>query len=188
MKSDILLQSGQINALVQKLLYMNQMTDMYMKNWYGPLNVKSRHEFVAHNELIKKDVETFLPAVKRLRQCKDRKKWADFPLFPGYLFINVNPSPESFVSVLKTRGAINLPSTEPGHPTPVSSDEVGSLQVLLESERDIDICPELKEGTRTRMKKGSIQGGKVTLEKRHDQHRLLINIRSYGQMRRRQDV
>jgi transcriptional antiterminator NusG len=164
------------------------MTEMYMKNWYAVLYVKSRHGFVAHNELIKKDVETFLPAVKRLRQWKDRKKRLDFPLFPGYLFININPSSESFVSVLKTRGAINLLSTEPGHPTPVSSDDVGSLQVLIESGRDIDIYPELKEGTRVRVKRGPIQGAEGTLGKRHDQYLLLINIRAFMQMHRRQDV
>ncbi len=99
-----------------------------MKNWYA-LYVKSRHEFVANNELIKKDITTFLPSVKRLREWKDRKKWVDFPLFPGYLFIYIQPRPESFLSVLKTRGAVNLLSTEPGYPTPVPADEINSLQV-----------------------------------------------------------
>ena len=158
-----------------------------MKNWYV-LYVKSRHEFVAHNELIKKDVETFLPAVKRLRQWKDRKKWIDFPLFPGYLFININPSPESFLSVLKTGGDINLLSPEPGHPTPVSPDKVGSLQVLIESGRDIDIYPELKEGTRVRVKRGPIQGAEGTPDKRHEQYMLPINIRAFRHMHRRQYV
>jgi transcription antitermination factor NusG len=155
------------------------MMEAYMKNWYV-LYVKSRHEFVTNNELIKKDIETFLPAVKRLRQWKDRKRWIDFPLFPGYLFINIQPWPESFLSVLKTRGAINLLSTEPGHPTSVSSDEISSLQLLIESGRDIDIYPELKEGTRVRVKRGPLQGAEGTLEKRQDQYMLLINIELLG--------
>jgi len=62
LKIDIPLQSRAITALVQKLL-INQMTEEYVKNWYA-LYVKSKHEFVAHNELMKKDVETFLPACK----------------------------------------------------------------------------------------------------------------------------
>jgi transcription antitermination factor NusG len=155
------------------------MAESYMKNWYV-LYVKSRHEFTANNELIKKNIETFLPAVRRLRQWKDRKKWVEFPLFPGYLFINIPPRPESIVSVLKTRGAINLLSTEPGSPTPVPSEEISSLQLLLESGRDIDIYPQLKEGARVRVKRGPLQGAEGTLERREDQYMFLINIELLG--------
>jgi len=150
-----------------------------MKNWYA-LYVKSRHEFVANNELIKKDITTFLPSVKRLREWKDRKKWVDFPLFPGYLFIYIQPHPESFLSVLKTRGAVNLLSAEPGYPTPVSADEINSLQVLIGSGRDIDIYPHLKEGTRVRVKNGPLQGAEGTLERKEDQYMFLVNVDLLG--------
>lgn len=150
-----------------------------MKNWYV-LYVKSRHEFVANNELIKKDVATFLPSVRRLRQWKDRKKWVDFPLFPGYLFVHIQPRPESLVSVLKTRGVLNLLSAEPGYPTPVSPEEISSLQVLIESGRDIDIYPGLKEGTRVRVRRGPLQGAEGTLERRHDQYMFLVNLELLG--------
>ena len=155
------------------------MAESNMKNWYV-LSVKSRHEFVAHNELKKKDIKTFLPAVKKLRNWKDRKKWVDFPLFPGYLFINIRPFPESILSVLKTRGAINLLSAQPGYPTPVSDDEMDSLQLLIESGRYIDIYPELKEGTSVRVKKGPLQGAVGKLFKRHEQHMFMINIELLG--------
>lgn len=150
-----------------------------MKNWYV-LYIKSRHEFVANNELIKKDVATFLPSVRRLRQWKDRKKWVDFPLFPGYLFVNIQARSESIVNVLKTRGVLNLLSAEPGYPTPVSPEEISSLQVLLESGRDIDIYPELKEGTRVRVRRGPLQGAEGILERRHDQYMFLVNLELLG--------
>jgi transcription antitermination factor NusG len=155
------------------------MAEACMKNWYV-LYVKSRHEFVANNELIKKDITTFLPSVRRLREWKDRKKWVDFPLFPGYLFVNIQPRPESLVSVLKTRGAVNILSAEPGHPTPVSPDEISSLQLLIESGRDIDIYPHLKEGTRVRVKRGPLQGAEGTLERKEDQCMFLVNVELLG--------
>jgi transcription antitermination factor NusG len=150
-----------------------------MRNWYV-LYVKSRHEFVANSELLKKDIVTFLPSVKRLREWKDRKKWVDFPLFPGYIFINIHPRPESIVSVLKTRGAVNLLSAVPGHPTPVAPDEISSLQLMIESGRDIDIYPHLKEGSRVRVKKGPLRGAEGTLEKKDDEYRFLVNIELLG--------
>ncbi|MDH4231477.1 MAG: UpxY family transcription antiterminator [Nitrospirota bacterium] len=155
------------------------MAETKNKNWYV-LYVKSRHEFVANNELTKKDIVTFLPSVRRLRQWKDRKKWVDFPLFPGYLFINIQPHPENIVSVLKTRGAINLLSAQPGQPTPVSFEEISALQLLIESGRDIDIYPELKEGTRVRVKRGPLCGAEGTLETKHDQYMFLVNIELLG--------
>ena len=150
-----------------------------MKNWYV-LYVKSRHEFVANDELMKKDIATFLPSVRRLREWKDRKKWVDFPLFPGYLFVHIQPRPESMLSVLKTRGAVNILSAEPGHPSPVSPDEITSLQLLIESGRDIDIYPHLKEGTRVRVKRGPLQGAEGTLESKEDQYMFLVNVELLG--------
>lgn len=148
-------------------------------NWYA-LYVKSRHEFVAQSELSKKNIETFLPAVRRLRQWKDRKKWLDFPLFPGYLFINVQPSPEYFLNALKTRGVISLVSTYPGCPTEVSPEEIYSLKLLVSSGKDIDIYPHIKEGTKVRVKKGPLSGAEGTLSIKQDQHIFLVNIDLLG--------
>jgi transcription antitermination factor NusG len=155
------------------------MARAHMKNWYV-LYVKSRHEFVANNQLEKKDIETFLPAVRKLMQWKDRRKWVDFPLFPGYLFIHIPPHPESIMSVLKTKGAIQLLSTAPGLPTPVSPEEVSSLQTLVGSGMDIDIYPQLKAGARVRVKRGPLQGAEGTLERRQDQYMFLVNIELLG--------
>lgn len=79
---------------------MVKQSDMF--HWFA-LYVKSRHEFVASSELKQKGIETFLPSVMKLNQWKDRKKLVEFPLFPGYLFVHVPPSPEEFLNVLKTK-------------------------------------------------------------------------------------
>lgn len=148
-------------------------------NWYAAY-VKSNHEFVARDELQRKRIENFLPTVRKLRQWKDRKKAVDFPIFPGYLFIHVNPSPEDFISVLKTRGVINLVSTRPGNPAPVVDEEISSLKLLIESGRNVDVYPHLKEGSRVRVKKGPLKGAAGTLEKKEGQYTFLVNIELLG--------
>ncbi|HOF14945.1 MAG TPA: transcription termination/antitermination NusG family protein, partial [Spirochaetota bacterium] len=72
-------------------------------NWYA-VYVRSRHEFMVEAALAHKSLQTFLPAVERLRQWKDRKKKIMFPLFPGYLFVQCNGDAEHFLAVLKTKG------------------------------------------------------------------------------------
>lgn len=144
------------------------------------LYVKSRHEFVTHNELRKMQVVTFLPSFKNWRQWKDRRKLIDFPLFPGYLFVNIPPHPEAYLNVLKTRGAITFVSLEPGHPTPVSSDEIATLKILLDSGKELDVYPHLKEGAKIRIKRGPLKGAEGIFMKKEQDMRFLVNINLLG--------
>jgi transcriptional antiterminator NusG len=147
--------------------------------WFA-LYVKSRHECVTSRELRKKEIDTFLPSVKRWRQWKDRRMLVDFPLFPGYLFVHIRPDSENFVNVLKTRGAVTLVSSQPGNPTPVADEEISSLKVLIESGKDLDIYPHLREGDRVRLKRGPLKGAEGILRGKDDQYMFLVNINLLG--------
>jgi transcription elongation factor/antiterminator RfaH len=146
--------------------------------WFA-LYVKSRHEFITNKELLKKGFETFLPSVKKLRYWKDRKKFIDFPLFPGYLFVNIYPEAEEFLKVLKTRGVVTFVSLA-DRPTSVEPEEISSLKVLIESGKDLDIYPNIREGTLVRIKRGVLKGAEGVLEKKGDQYIFQVNIRILG--------
>ena len=147
-------------------------------NWYA-LYVKSRHEFVTQSELTRKGINTFLPSVKKISQWKDRKKIIESPLFPGYIFFYIQPE-KGFINVLKTKGAVNIISSEPGHPSAVPSEEINSLMLLIKSGQELDIYPHLKEGTGVRIKKGPLSGAEGTLNRKFDQYMFLVNIELLG--------
>ena len=63
---------------------------------------KPRSEKVAHNELVKKNIESYLPLLKERRKWSDRKKWVEFPLFSSYLFARIDIKDSIFV--LQTQG------------------------------------------------------------------------------------
>jgi len=149
------------------------------KNWYA-LRVKSRHEFVTSEELTRKFIDNFLPTVSRVRQWKDRKKEVEFPLFPGYLFVHVEPQPGAFLNVLKTRGSVCFISLEPGQPTSVSPEEIVYLRALLKSGEQLDVFPAFKEGTAVRVKHGPLSGIVGILAKREGRQMFLINIDILG--------
>ena len=130
--------------------------------------------------LLRKGIKTYLPLIERMQQWKDRKKCVEFPLFPGYLFVCVDPTPEEFLNVLRTRGAVNLVSMEPGSPTPVAPEEIDSLRILLESGEDFDIYPHLKEGMRVRINRGSLKGALGRLEGKKDKYTFLVGIELLG--------
>lgn len=148
-------------------------------SWYA-VYVKSRHEFVARGELMKKGIETFLPVARRLSQWKDRKKLIESPLFPCYLFVCLQPQPGAFLDVLKTRGTVRMLSLVPGDPTPVSDEEISSLKLLIDSGEEFDIYPHLREGDRVRVRRGPLTGAEGTLEVKNSQYRFLVNVELLG--------
>ncbi len=147
-------------------------------NWYAAY-VKSRHEFIAESELSKKEIETFLPVVRKLRYWKDRKKWVSFPLFPGYLFIRTQPRYENFLQILKTQGIVTLLSSN-SNPIQVPDDEIINLKIILESGKEIDIYPEFKEGSRVRIKKGPLTGAEGKLYLKDKKYMFLVEINILG--------
>ncbi len=148
-------------------------------NWYA-VYVKPRHEFVAFGELQRKRLEAFLPSVKRMSQWKDRKKLIEYPLFPGYVFVQVPSYPGAFLTVLKTRGVVSFIALEPGKPTPAAPEEISSLRLIIESGNDIDIYPHLKEGTRVRVTSGPLKYAEGILSKREDEYLFVVNIELLG--------
>jgi len=149
------------------------------QSWFA-LHVKSRHEFVSTAALIQAGVETFLPSIRKLSQWKDRKKEIDFPLFPGYLFVHISPSPEDMLRVIKTRGAVTFVSLLPGTPSQIPSEEIESLRTMLNSGQEINLYPFLEKGTRVRVKRGPLQSAVGTIMTKEDHFVFLVNIDILG--------
>jgi transcriptional antiterminator RfaH len=78
-----------------------------MTNWYA-VQTKPRQETVAEQNLQRQDFVTYLPRIS-LRKRK-RNKWVDAaePLFPRYLFIQVDPDKDSLAPVRSTLGVAGL--------------------------------------------------------------------------------
>lgn len=148
-------------------------------NWYA-LYVKSRHEFITSSELRRKGVETFLPSIKRLSLWKDRRKLIEFPLFPGYVFVHILPCHQKVFDILNTRGVVTFISLVPGNPTPVSSEEIESLRLLLASGQPIDLFPRLEKGVRVRVRSGALKGAVGTVVNREGQFMFIVNIDILG--------
>lgn len=60
-----------------------------MKKWFA-LYVNAKHEKKVALKLQEQKVEAYAPIVKKLQQWSDRKKWVEFPMLSGYVFVNVD--------------------------------------------------------------------------------------------------
>ena len=144
--------------------------------WFT-VRVKSRHEAKVEQKLVKKKIEVFSPMYDKLRQWKDRKKKVKFPLFPGYLFVHVPIIDNDFYRVLKTIGVVDFVRFNFKEPAIIPDKEIMDIKQMVNSEKEIDVFPYLKEGTRVRVKRGSLTGVEGVLERKENGHMLLVSVK-----------
>ncbi len=60
-----------------------------MTNWYV-IYVNVRHEKKVTQKFLSDNIEAYSPTVKKLQQWSDRKKWVEFPMITGYVFVKID--------------------------------------------------------------------------------------------------
>lgn len=60
-----------------------------MQHWYA-LYVNARHEKKIVFKLLEQQIEAYTPIARRIQQWSDRKKWIEFPMLSGYIFVKTN--------------------------------------------------------------------------------------------------
>src|SRR3974390_2430878 len=88
--------------------------------WYVTCT-SPRHEKRVAQQLEERGIESFLPLYSSVRRWKDRRKVLDLPLFPGYVFVQMNA--QNRLSVLRLPGVLGLICFQ-GKPAEVASHEL----------------------------------------------------------------
>jgi len=129
------------------------------ENWFA-VHTRARHEKKANSALVEKNVETFLPTREIVSQWKDRKKKVLMPLFPGYLFVNIDPSDR--YTVLNTNGVVRILGNN-GVPVPVSPEEIEATKRLIETGLKYEPFPYSIVGREVEVIRGPLEGtmGKI---------------------------
>jgi len=124
-------------------------------------------------QLVRKELEAFLPTVTRWSRWKDRLKSIDWPLFPGYCFARVDPVDR--LVVLKCTGVVEIVSFG-GEPAPVPDVEVESIRTLVASDLKYDPVPFVREGTVVEVVSGPLKGVVGRLVRKGDHARLVLSV------------
>ncbi len=146
-----------------------------LTHWYA-VHVKSRHEFQVFERLKGAGINTFLPSLKQLSKWKDRNKLIEFPLFPGYLFVQTDNSHTERLAILKTKSVVRILGSATGEPEPVPEEQILSLMKLIHAGVNLDPYPYLQTGQRIRIKRGPLAGIEGLLVEKAGQHRLVLSV------------
>ena len=141
--------------------------------WYA-VHTRSKHEKQVDLFLGERGVETFLPLVHTLSRRRDRKKYVDIPLFPGYLFVFAKK--ERLYDVKYTRGVTRIIGTDLGVPTPIPDKQILDIKSVMETEVQLDPFPYLKKGRMVRVKSGPLKRMEGILVERKGHYKLVIRI------------
>lgn len=98
------------------------------KNWHA-LYVASRQEKKVLERLEKKNIETYLPILKTMKQWSDRKKMVELPLLNGYIFVRITNLENE--KTIQTPGVVNFVRAE-GKIAIVREVEIARLKQLID--------------------------------------------------------
>ena len=140
--------------------------------WFA-IQTRSRHEKVVESQLELRQVEHFLPMMKRVSQWTDRKKEVRVPLFAGYCFARF--SMDDRVPVLKSQGVVRLVGST-DKPEPIPDEEINALKRLISNPCNYMCHPYLREGMLVEVINGPMQGVKGRLIRGTRNSRLVLSI------------
>jgi len=146
--------------------------------WYV-VYVRSRSEKKAEAELQQKNIETYLPLQRKLRQWSDRKKWVEMPLISGYLFVHI--SRKEYDLVLHSNYVVSYVRFE-GKAAIIQDSQIESLKIMLNQEDlEINISHEkLEIGQQIEVVSGALIGLQGKLVKIKGKNKVALVIEQLG--------
>jgi transcription antitermination factor NusG len=142
--------------------------------WYA-IRTRSRHEKVVERQLHGQGIDVFYPVVTQIHQWSDRRKQVECPLFAGYAFVRINPSPEERVRVLRTQGVVELVGGQ-GQGTPIPTEQIEAVRAVVAGNMQFSQHVYLKVGQRVRVRGGSLDGVEGILVAQNGSRNLVISV------------
>ena len=140
---------------------------------------KPRSEKIVSIELSKKNIESFLPVVKKRQQWSDRKKWVEFPLFPSYLFAKIEL--KDSIYILNTHGVSTIVKFGDRVIT-IDDKVVNSIKLALKGEYDLHPMKYFTIGDRVSVIDGPMKGAIGIVDNKYkNENRLVIKIEALQQ-------
>ena len=140
--------------------------------WFA-LRVKPRFEKTVASSARNKGYEEFLPLYQCRKRWSDRFQSVELPLFPGYVFCQLNP--ESRLPLLTIPGALHFIGI--GRvPVPIENEEIAALQVAMRSGLWAEPWPFLNVGQRVRLEEGPLAGLEGLLIEVRKKQRLIVSV------------
>lgn len=149
-----------------------------MSSWYA-IYVNVKHEKKVVKKLLEKDIIAYAPIVKKLQQWSDRKKWVEFPMLSGYVFVNIEDSDKEIV--LNCPGVFSFIKFN-NKEAKIKDSEIAILKSIEKCGYDIVTEVEgLNIADEVEIIQGTLKGLKGTIVQLHNGNYVQIQLQSLHQ-------
>lgn len=138
-------------------------------------DARPRYEKKVTAELQEQGVKTFLPLYSAMHQWSDRRRLADLPIFPSYVFVRILPVLNARISVLRTNGVTNFVGPR-NIGVPIPDCEIEAVQAVLDGGASFEPYSYLKVGQRVCIRGGCLDGVKGVLMAVNGDQNLIISV------------
>lgn len=146
-------------------------------HWY-PIYTRSRAEKKIQAELTRKNIETYLPLKKVMKQWSDRKKMIEEPLLKSYLFVYI--SAKEYSEVITTYGFSRFIYFS-GKVATIPERQLNDLKLLLANDADLELISyEISVGEKVLIKAGPFKGIIAELVALKNKKSLVLRLDSLG--------
>ena len=149
--------------------------------WFA-VHVRSNCERGTADYVRDHDIEVFLPTYRAPSKRRDRSVVLNRPLFPGYLFVHIDPRGPERVQVLRAPGTVRIVGFGE-EPSPVPDGTIESIRILVgDGDGPARPHPLLRVGKRVEVVGGPFAGARGVLSEA-DSHRkphLVVEVNFLG--------
>ncbi len=140
--------------------------------WYA-LCIRQRFREQCEDYLKAYAYDFFSPVKTEVRQWSDRRKTAQVPLFPGYLFCRFEC--KESMPIWRAPGVIDIINSG-GRFLEVDAEQIDNVKRCLEASASVDVVPELVRGRKVQVIAGPMAGVFGVLAFVKQQQRVALEI------------
>jgi transcription antitermination factor NusG len=142
------------------------------RRWFAVYTC-AQHEKRVEEQLIQRNIESFLPTYESVRRWTDRRVRLRLPVFPGYVFVRIALSAR--LTVLQTRSVVRLVSFN-GRACPIPECDIDVLRNGIAHALRIEPHPYLAKGSRVRVIRGPLEGAEGILVRKKNIYRVVLSL------------
>lgn len=147
--------------------------------WYV-VQTQSRAEERARHHLANQGFAPYLPRYRRIRSHAGRRESVLRPLFPGYLFVRMDPATCRWRSINGTRGVCHV-LTDGDLPQPIAREVIEEIMAREDSTGAIKLLPpSIVRGDRIQLIDGPFADFTGLFEEIRDENRVVILLSLLG--------
>ena len=142
------------------------------KKWIA-VYTKPHHEKTVERKLLEKELEVYLPILKKKRKWSDRKKWIESPLFRSYIFVRIEIKNSLFV--LQTRGVVKVIKFG-SEVAVIQNNCIQAIKLMIEGGYIPETIDYFVKGEKVEVKNGPLKGIIGEVSRVDNSDRLLVRV------------